>query len=104
MIELFLDTTDRLKAKITIKVDEKKYREIIESEKPQSNLVLPAIEKLCDKAGILPEKIEKISVATGPGSYTGVRLGISIANAFGLAVNIPVNNTPKGSLIQAHYL
>ncbi|MFH1536127.1 MAG: hypothetical protein ABIC96_03620 [Patescibacteria group bacterium] len=32
-----------------------------------------------------------IEVETGPGSFTGLRVGVSVANALGFALNIPVN-------------
>lgn len=34
--------------------------------------------------------VQKILVVTGPGSFTGVRTAVNIANAFGYAWNIPV--------------
>lgn len=34
--------------------------------------------------------IDEIGVGTGPGSYTGVRLGVVVAESMGLALNIPV--------------
>ncbi|HBQ51259.1 TPA: hypothetical protein DD690_04750 [Candidatus Daviesbacteria bacterium] len=36
-------------------------------------------------------KLKAIEVETGPGSFTGLRVGVSVANALGFALNIPVN-------------
>ena len=54
-------------------------------------------EKLADmvqdvlrQAGIKPADIDKISVCTGPGSFTGLRVGLSFAKGFALPHNIPV--------------
>lgn len=41
--------------------------------------------------------INSIEVNVGPGSFTGTRVGISIANALGYALNIPVNGE-KGKI------
>ena len=35
--------------------------------------------------------VDEIEVDRGPGSYTGIRVGVSVANALGFALNIPVN-------------
>ncbi len=38
------------------------------------------------------EQLEGIEVETGPGSFTGLRVGVSVANALGFALGIPVNS------------
>ncbi len=48
-----------------------------------SELLLPAIEELLSLAGTVPGDIHGIAVSSGPGSYTGLRIGI--ASAEGLA-------------------
>ena len=53
------------------------------------------IEKLLKKHGLSLQKITAIKVNPGPGSFTGVRVGISIANALGLALGITVNGTKE---------
>lgn len=40
---------------------------------------MPAIEKLFERANISPSEIDAIAVSEGPGSYTGVRIGVTIA-------------------------
>lgn len=60
------------------------------SEKNQSQELLPNIDKLLRENKIKPEELKWISINLGPGSFTGLRVGISVANAFGYALNIPV--------------
>ncbi len=50
-------------------------------------------EKLCDKAfkavGIKPSDIDLFAVCNGPGSYTGLRIGVSVIKGLAYAVNKP---------------
>ncbi len=39
--------------------------------------------------------VTSIEVDTGPGSFTGTRVGVAVANALGFALNIPVNGSPR---------
>jgi tRNA threonylcarbamoyladenosine biosynthesis protein TsaB len=48
------------------------------------------ISKLCEQSDIKLENIEGIAVYQGPGSYTGLRISISVANALGYSLKIPV--------------
>ena len=55
----------------------------------QSQELLPNIDKLLKKNKIKSEQLKWVSVNLGPGSFTGLRVGISIANTFGYGLNIP---------------
>lgn len=56
-----------------------------------SQVLLRAVEEIFKEAGIRWSDISAVEVATGPGSYTGVRVGVSVANAIGYALSILVN-------------
>ncbi|MFF2754786.1 tRNA (adenosine(37)-N6)-threonylcarbamoyltransferase complex dimerization subunit type 1 TsaB [Psychrobacillus sp. NPDC058041] len=51
---------------------------------------MPAIEELLKKANIKPGEIDAIAVAKGPGSYTGVRIGVTIGKTLAWTLNIPI--------------
>ncbi|MFB5089157.1 tRNA (adenosine(37)-N6)-threonylcarbamoyltransferase complex dimerization subunit type 1 TsaB [Psychrobacillus sp. PGGUH221] len=51
---------------------------------------MPAIEELLKKADIKPNEIDAIAVANGPGSYTGVRIGVTIGKTLAWTLNIPI--------------
>lgn len=55
-----------------------------------STQALFKIEEMFHKNNILPNSIEKIIVVNGPGSFTGVRIGITIAKTYAWCLNIPV--------------
>jgi len=60
------------------------------SYRNQSKELLPNIDRLLRSNKIKPEQLRQVAANLGPGSFTGLRIGISIANAFGYALNIPV--------------
>ncbi|MBN2585308.1 tRNA (adenosine(37)-N6)-threonylcarbamoyltransferase complex dimerization subunit type 1 TsaB [Patescibacteria group bacterium] len=60
------------------------------SKRNQSKELLPRIDRLLRSIKIKPTELSQVSVNLGPGSFTGLRIGLSIANAFGYALKIPV--------------
>lgn len=52
--------------------------------------IMPCIDRALATAGVPREKIEVIAVNAGPGSYTGLRIGIATAEAIGFALDKPV--------------
>ncbi|MDR4945015.1 tRNA (adenosine(37)-N6)-threonylcarbamoyltransferase complex dimerization subunit type 1 TsaB [Neobacillus cucumis] len=59
-------------------------------KKNHSVRIMPAIETLMKDCGRLPADLTKIVVAKGPGSYTGVRIGVTIAKTLAWTLNIPL--------------
>ncbi len=59
-------------------------------KKNQSTRVMPAIEKLMEDVQMKPTEIDKIIVAHGPGSFTGIRIGVTIAKTMAWALNVPI--------------
>jgi tRNA threonylcarbamoyladenosine biosynthesis protein TsaB len=60
----------------------------------QTTTVLPAIDALLGDAGITVADLGAIAVATGPGTFTGLRVGVSIAKGLVLARDIPLVGVP----------
>lgn len=51
---------------------------------------MPAVEELFEKAGMRPSEIDAIAVSEGPGSYTGVRIGVTIAKTLAWTLDKPL--------------
>ena len=59
-------------------------------------LLLPWVEALLTQAGVAFDALDAIAVSQGPGAFTGVRMGIAVAQGLAMAHNIPV--VPVSSL------
>ncbi len=68
----------------------------------QSELLLKEIDTLLIKNGLKQNDLKGISVNSGPGSYTGMRIGITTANFLALSLNIPITNQ-KNLLIEDNF-
>lgn len=55
-----------------------------------SSLLFPPTERLLQSAGVKPGDIEAVAVAIGPGSFSGLRVGISAAMGLSMALDIPI--------------
>jgi tRNA threonylcarbamoyladenosine biosynthesis protein TsaB len=59
-----------------------------------SRRLLPMVRWLLDQQSLLAEDLDGLAVACGPGSFTGVRIGISIVQGIALAAQVPVVGVP----------
>ena len=55
-----------------------------------SEKALPLIVDMLNNCSISPKEIEKIIVVNGPGSFTGIRVGLTIAKVYAWTLNIPI--------------
>lgn len=51
-----------------------------QSNKDEAERLMPALADMCEKAGAEFSQIEKVIVISGPGSFTGLRVGVTVAN------------------------
>lgn len=58
--------------------------------KNQSKDLLPKIDLLLKKNKLTPQDLTGIGAFRGPGSYTGLRVGISVANTLAWSLNVPI--------------
>jgi tRNA threonylcarbamoyladenosine biosynthesis protein TsaB len=86
---LKIDTADNKKISVGLKINDKEYirTQTIKSNKTQ--IVLPMIDRLLKKQGMSLKELTLIEVNIGPGSFTGIRVGMAIANALSFTLKIP---------------
>jgi len=56
--------------------------------------LMPYIVHACEQQGLAPAALQAVAVSLGPGSFTGLRVGLSIAKGLALALRIPVLGIP----------
>lgn len=94
MLMLALDTTT-LVSTVALATEEKLIAEItLQTTKTHSEKLLPAIDMLCRFAGVSATDLEAIAVSTGPGSFTGLRIGLATAKALSYANSLPLIGVP----------
>ncbi len=66
--------------------------------------LMPLVARVMTTSGLAFAELDRIVVTTGPGSFTGLRVGIAAARGFGLATQIPVVGVSTLSAYAAPYL
>jgi tRNA threonylcarbamoyladenosine biosynthesis protein TsaB len=89
--------TDAPSAEIGIYVDRKRDNYIVwEAHYELAETIHQKISDLCKKSGIELIDLRGIVCFEGPGSYTGLRIGLSVGNALSYGLKIPIV-TAKGN-------
>jgi tRNA threonylcarbamoyladenosine biosynthesis protein TsaB len=59
-------------------------------QKSHSSLLPHVIQELLNNTGVEKQELLAVAVAAGPGSYTGLRIGVSTAKGLSFGLNIPL--------------
>lgn len=62
----------------------------IESPREHSQKLLPFVEEVLGSAGVSLAELDGLVVGAGPGSFTGVRIGVSMAQGLAFSADLPV--------------
>lgn len=89
---LCINTKDQKVVKVEIRDKGKVISEMSEKNEYGSQALLPLVIKILEKNSLQFTDLKGIEVETGQGSFTGLRVGASVAQALGFALNIPINN------------
>ena len=90
MYTLLLDSSNKLLV-VGLAKDNKVIDSIIyEAWQKQSEYMINEINNIFTRNNIDPKEVNEIIVTKGPGSYTGLRIALTIAKIYGYILNIPV--------------
>jgi tRNA threonylcarbamoyladenosine biosynthesis protein TsaB len=78
-----LQDGDRLLGEITLNIA------ITHSER-----LMSAVDRLLDDCGLAPADLDGLAVSVGPGSFTGLRVGLATVKALAMALDLPVAAVP----------
>lgn len=87
---LAINTTDQVLGVALVKHKQIIAEHVTNLRKGHAERLMPAIVHLMDEVNWKPENLDKIVVAKGPGSYTGVRIGLTTAKTLAWSLNIPI--------------
>ena len=72
-----------------------------ESEKSHSIYLVPMIDEILKGNNIECQDLSEILVVNGPGSFTGIRLGVTVAKTLAYTLNIPIKTISSIEAISA---
>ena len=90
MLTLAIDTSTNILSIALVRDDEILAHFDEPTKNNQSEILMTRIETLMKHCELKPSDLEKIAVAIGPGSYTGVRVGVTVAKTLAFALAIPI--------------
>ena len=100
---IYIDTSNNKEVIVCLKIDGKVFEKRQMPDHRKGQLVLPFVEALLKEHHLQLSDLTGIEVNQGPGSFTGLRVGITIANTLGFLLSIPVNNKKVGEQVAAEY-
>jgi tRNA threonylcarbamoyladenosine biosynthesis protein TsaB len=98
MITLGLDTSEALGGVALVGPDDLHSERMLGEPVRYAESLLPAVRELLDESGVSVGGIESVSVNLGPGSFTGLRIGLATAKGMCQALRIPLAGV-DGSLV-----
>lgn len=97
LITLFLNTSKSDEVFVALEIGGVRFEKQANRKPALAQMVLPLIEDVLKEQKLSLSDISEITVHTGPGSFTGLRVGIAVGQMLGVMLNIPVNGRLPGT-------
>lgn len=89
MLTLAFDTSSKTASVSLLRDEAVVYETIINKDLNHSEVILPAIDEACRLTGVKLREVDLFACTLGPGSFTGLRIGVSTLKGFMLATGKP---------------
>lgn len=84
--------------------NEDKFTEITQDSKlTHSETLLPQFKEVLKMANVTHDMVEAVAVSIGPGSFTGLRIGLAAAKALAYAWNVKIIGVPTLNALAYHF-
>lgn len=94
--------TDKEEAEIGLFNDNERLSYMIwQAHRELAETIHEKIKQILDEQSIQLKKLEGIVVFKGPGSFTGLRIGLSVANALAFSLNVPIVASENPNWLEA---
>ena len=100
---ILIDSSKQNQTTVMLRLGATEKKKTVVSERHTSQQVLPLLETLLSENNLTFENITGVEVDTGPGSFTGLRMGATIGITLGLLLDVPVNGKKGIASISLDY-
>jgi tRNA threonylcarbamoyl adenosine modification protein YeaZ len=94
-----VDTSSHYLTVLCVKGDKKVKKYIENCAMKHSVMLMGVVDEALNEAGLSPNECDFFGAVTGPGSFTGIRIGISTAKGFALSCGKPLVSVTSFELI-----
>lgn len=101
---LAVDTASRHLTVLAVKGDKQVLRHLPDCALQHSIVLMGEVDKALKEAGLTPDECDFFAAVTGPGSFTGIRIGISTVKGFAVATGKPLVSVTAFSLLAYNVL
>ena len=84
-------------------VDDKVYEKYINGRNDHAKNIVSSIDLLLGEAGLTVDNLDRIIIGYGPGSYTGVRMSVTVGKMMAVFKNIPLYTISTLKLMASGY-
>lgn len=88
---LSIDTTKTEETIVELRTGDQTYTAVSPHSLMRAQIILPSIQTLLAEHGYSLSDVSSITVAPGPGSFTGLRVGFAVGNMLAVLLGIPIN-------------
>ena len=100
---LAIDTAT-LVSSVAVATDKKLLAELtLQTKLTHSEVLMPHIEQILSMTKVKKNELDAIAVSIGPGSFTGLRIGLATAKTIAYALDIPIIGVSTLAALAYHY-